>query len=93
MPKIDVLVEVIREEAKAFELHAAGAVSETEAIRSSEGVLDDLVGMGLDVSSDLAPVPMFGESATDHETFGLTGFASPNENDDVASTSNGRRRT
>jgi len=61
MAKVDVLVEMKRQEREAFQLHAASLESSAQAALESEKMLADLAGYGLEVTGEFAPIPMFGE--------------------------------
>ncbi|MBD3886751.1 S8 family serine peptidase [Phormidium tenue FACHB-886] len=85
MGKIDVLIEVQRQQPEAFEHFRAAMDSEIEALRQGENLVADLGGMGLEVLGEFAPVPMFAENTVRSETDGFAAFAAPTENPDVFS--------
>lgn len=87
MAKIDVLLEVRSEQSDAFSLHGAAVESTDETLRQAESLVEDLAGYDLEVTDEIAPVPMFSESAVSDQTAGLAAFASEEENPDVASES------
>lgn len=87
MGKIDVLVEVERPQKDAFSLFHAALESEIEAVRQGESVVADLAGMGVEVVSDFAPVPMFTKGGQLEAPTALSAFAERTENPDMKATS------
>jgi serine protease AprX len=91
MGKIDVLVEVEQPREEAFALFHAAMESEIEAVRQGEDLVSDLAGMGLEVLSDFAPVPMFSSRDSSFERLAVleafSDFAQSEENRDMAATS------
>ena len=87
MPKVDVLVEVRQKQPEAFTLHSAASESVTQSVSDSESLFADLAGLGLDVTADLAPIPMFGEHEEDYNTLGLTAFTNTSTNPDMDASS------
>lgn len=87
MAKINVLVEVVREQAEAFAIHASAIESDVETFRESEQLLANLAGFGLEVTGDIAPVPMFGPTGDALETLELSAFNTRSVNPDLPSSS------
>lgn len=83
MGKVDVLVEVKRQQPEAFALFKSAMNSEIESLRQGEDVVANLSGMGLEVLGDFAPVPMFAEKVVNSKTAGFASFAAETENPDV----------
>jgi serine protease AprX len=82
MPKLRVLVELESPQAEAFETHAAALVSASESNRQAERLATDLVGLGLEVEGDYAPVPLFSKATVRSE---FAAFANSTTNPDVSS--------
>ena len=59
MARVSVLVEVAAERTDAFSRFSAAVASEVETVAQAEAVLEPLAGLGVDVTADSAPVPMF----------------------------------
>jgi len=87
MAKVNVLVEVEREQRDAFALHGAAVESTDETLDQAESVVEDLTGYGLEVTDEIAPVPMFPEHVVFEENPGFAAFASEEENPDVTANS------
>jgi serine protease AprX len=83
--KVDVLVEVRRQQPEAFAHFSAAMESEIESLRQGENLVADLSGMGLEVLGEFAPVPMFSEPTLHDDVAGLAAFAAPTENADIPS--------
>ncbi len=79
MPKVDILIEFAKPRKNAFTRHAAVNDSESDRFKEAEDYVADLSGFGLEVTSDLAPIPMFAE---DKEPV-LRAFGVPTESGDV----------
>ncbi|HEY5852963.1 MAG TPA: hypothetical protein VIW24_02640 [Aldersonia sp.] len=85
MPRTRVLVEVAQKQEEAFARFEAELASPATALRHSESVVDGLVGLGVDVATDMPPVPML---STRKETVAtLEAFASEESSPDVAASS------
>ena len=91
MSKMNILVEVVQprqqQTRQAFTRHASLAESEIESVNEMETAVSHLAGYGLEVDGDSAPVPMFGDSAKDYKTRGLTEFNTSSTNDDIDASS------
>ena len=85
MTQTRVLVEVAQKQEDAFASFEAELASPATALRHSESVVDDLVGLGVDVATDLPPVPMLSTRKETVETLGA--FASDESSPDVAASS------
>ncbi len=86
MARVNVLVEVKREQSDAFAMHGAAVESIDETLNQAESVVEDLTGYGLEVTDEIAPVPMFPERVVQEDP-GFAAFASPEENPDVTAES------
>lgn len=87
MAKVNVLVEVRREQRDAFALHGAAVESTDETLDQAESAVEDLTGYGLEVTDEIAPVPMFPERVVFEEGSGFSAFASEEENPDITAES------
>jgi serine protease AprX len=87
MATANVLVEVVREQRGAFELHGSAMETTTETVRQGESVVGDLTGYGLEVTDEIAPVPMFPDRVVYEEDNGLAAFGSEETNPDVTASS------
>jgi len=102
MGKINVLIEVKREQPEAFGMFEAAMDSEIESLRQGEDIVSSLSGMGVDVLGSYPPVPMFPEemvrkgeafleSVTDRPSTrkpsGFAAFDSPETHRDMAAES------
>jgi serine protease AprX len=85
MAKIDVLIEIPRQQPEAFALFHAAMESEIESLRQGEDLVSHLAGMGLEVLGEFAPVPMFAENTMSNAVTGFAAFAAPTENPDMFS--------
>ncbi len=65
MSKVKVLIEIKKAEPKAFESFTASMESEVDIVNKAEDLVANLSGMGIEVTGDVAPVPMFAEKATE----------------------------
>jgi hypothetical protein len=59
MSTVRVLVEIKKKQPDAFELHRAALESTAESTKQAESLASKLAGLGLEVQSEYAPVPMF----------------------------------
>lgn len=80
MSMVNVLIEIASVNDAPFSMYSAGLTSESESLRQAERLVTALDGVSLEVDGNYAPVPMF---VSDD----LVGFASAEENDEVASQS------
>ena len=87
MAGISVLVEIRSKEESAFEMHRSALESMDESTRMVEDLGSSLSGLGMELSGDFAPVPMFAKKVVDDRTRGFEAFGSTEENDDVESAS------
>jgi serine protease AprX len=87
MAKMSVLVEVHSEQRNAFALHGAAVESTNETLSQAESVVGNLTGYGLEVTDEIAPVPMFPSRVVFEGTEGFAAFASEEENPDVTAES------
>ena len=87
MPKVNILVEVIKKQTDAFTLHSTAIDSEIDSVKEAESLVADLTGFGLEVSGDFAPIPMFGEKDEDYKKKGFPAFSKLSTNQDVESSS------
>ena len=85
MAKVDVLIEVPRQQPEAFALFHAAMESEIESLQQGEDLVAHLTGMGLEVLGEFAPVPMFAENMVYNDTIGFATFAALTENLDTPS--------
>ncbi len=60
MSRISILVEVTQSVPEAFSAFES-ATSASEAVRQSEGFMDRLAGLGLELGGDNPPIPLFAE--------------------------------
>jgi subtilisin family serine protease len=75
MAKLKILVEVVQSVPEAFARFGAASESPREAVQQSESLLSKLSGLGLELSRDVRPIPLFAdakltqiaEMAADHE--------------------------
>jgi serine protease AprX len=84
MGKVDVLVEVQRQQPEAFAHFTAAMESEIESLRQGEDLVANLTGMGLEVMGEFAPIPMFSQEFVRDDIYGFAAFATPEENPDVS---------
>lgn len=89
MPKIRVYVETTLDhpQLEAMTSFSELSTSPIDAVRSSEKMVADLAGFGLEIVSDAPPVPMFSERVIHNETTGFETFAIADTNPDVAADS------
>ena len=86
MARVKVLVEVKREQSDAFAMHGAAVQSIDATLDQAESVVEGLTGYGLEVTDEIAPVPMFPDRVV-LEDRGFATFASEEENPDVTAES------
>ena len=83
MARVNVLVEMKREQSNAFEMHGAAVESIGETLIQAESVVEDLTGYGLEVTDEIAPVPMFPDPVVSD----FAAFSSEEENPDATGES------
>ena len=86
MARVNVLVEVKREQSDAFAMHGAAVETTPATLDQAESVVEGLTGYGLEVTDEIAPVPMFADRVVLGDS-GFAAFASEEENPDVAAES------
>ena len=86
MARVNVLLEVKREQSEAFAMHGAAIESIEETLNQAESVVADLTGYGLEVTDEIAPVPLFPDRVVQEDP-GFITFASEEENRDVTAES------
>jgi hypothetical protein len=86
MARVNVLVEVKREQSDAFAMHGAAVQTTPATLDQAESVVEGLTGYGLEVTDEIAPVPMFADRVVQGDS-GFAAFASEEENPDVAAES------
>jgi serine protease AprX len=70
MGKINVLIEVEKEQPEAFAAFTMAMDSEIESLNQGEDLVSSLSGLGLEVLGDAAPIPMFPTTmVVESETF------------------------
>lgn len=84
MSKVRVLLEFKRPQQDAFSAWSTLSACPAEAVRASEGMMADLVEVGVEVSDEIPPVPLFGRTMTASESPALefADFASDAESPD-----------
>ncbi len=86
MSKIDVLVEITKAQPAAFTTFSS-IETPSGMVEEGEKLLSNLSGFGLEVTSDYAPIPLFGEKEEEFEAVGLPEFSRSTTNEDVTSKS------
>jgi subtilisin family serine protease len=88
MAKVDVLIEVFRQEEEAFVLHNSMLTSTSDSVSFGESLVQGLSGFGLEIKDDIAPVPLFFQQTVEGEAFSsFAAFASPETNPDIPAQS------
>ena len=86
MTKINVLIEVKAQQQHAFSEYSLMSGSESEKIRESEKYLADISGLGLEITGESAPIPMFALNKGEQQMT-LSSFGSTTESEDLSSSS------
>lgn len=87
MPRVNVLVEVTHRQENAFSLHAALEASPRDAVRACEQLLQNVAALGVEVTDEFAPVPMFSREVMFAKATAFARFAAPEESPDVEAES------
>lgn len=66
MGKVNVLIEIEKEQPEAFAAFSAAMDSEFETLKQGEDLAANLSGLGLEVLADVAPIPMFPAALVEH---------------------------
>jgi serine protease AprX len=85
MSKVHVLLEMPRRVERAFELHSYALSSASESVRQAELLLENMAGMGVEVDSEMPPVPMFSSPQEPEPLMALHAFSAPTTNEDLNS--------
>lgn len=93
MPSEQVLIEIHQGVDDAFEAHAAATASVDTAYDQAADLVADLAGFGVELTAELAPVPMYaeetisGEETSGRKKTGFGAFSSRSKNDDTSAAS------
>ncbi|WP_422860941.1 S8 family peptidase [Flagellimonas sp. S174] len=84
MAKVKVLLELAQQTSNSFETFELNCQSEAESVKESEKMLTDMSGLGIEVTGEFAPIPMY-EGKT--YTKALSEFSVATTNSDMESSS------
>lgn len=83
MAKLKVLVEVVQSVSDAFARFSAATASRPEAVQQSEWLISKLGGLGLELSREAKPVPLF----TDGERTRMSSLSASQGHEDISASS------